>query len=1115
MQTRRRSFINFALAGVLFLPISTASASPLLKPSQKPGGQTGSAKDGADLRELAQEMPLERQLAGGGSHSYRIKIASGQHLYLLVSQRGVDVLLRIVGPDDRVLAEVNDQHNSREVELFSLLAESTGTYKLEVQSAETAVTGLYEISMEVIDAWAPEGKKRIAAERAYAEAERLRQQGKGETDSRANEKYQQALLLWREIGDRLREAKTLYSIGVVTLRLNNGKKALEYFLQSLPIYRAIGYQRGEASAFSGLGASYASLGQMTKAIESSEQSLQMFSRLSDPSMEARLLSNIGGIYAAIGELEKSLEYLKQGLEILRKQGDPLQEALVHNALGVTYERLGEHQKALEHYERALPLFRGAGDAIGEATPLNNIGEIYRLLGEPRKGLEYYHQAHDVLRAAGYSTNDAIILTNIGRTHEILEDHQKALDYLDQALRISRATQDRYSEGIVVDKIGWVYENSGAPLKALEYYSQAVLLFRSMEDHQREADTIRSIGDVNWSLGNAEKALEYYGQALPVQRAMGDRKAEAATLFGLARVERDRGNLVEARTHIEEALNIIESLRGKVDGQELRASYLASKQDYYELDIDLLMRMHKRNPSGGFDTLALKANERARARGLLELLNEARVSIREGVDPLLLERERSLQQRINGKAERLTRLLSGKYKEEETETARKELDSIVTEYQDVQAHIRKNSPRYASLTQPQPIGLKEIQQRVVDGDTLLLEYSLGKERSYLWAVSPTSITSYQLPGRAEIETASRRVYDLLIAGDKRETRTQAKMAAAELSRIVLGPVAGLLENKRLLIVSDGALQYVPFAALPAPQLATVKRKVANDQHRDMGGYRALVVDHEIVSLPSVSAFALLRQEIAGRKPASKAVAVLADPVLQIDDPRVKEAIAKVARPAGESAPSSRGERRAKEEMTRSARESGIVFDRLRYTRQEAEAIAALAPREGTFKGLDFDASRDRAMSADLGEYRIVHFATHGLINSQHPELSGVVLSLVDRQGNTQDGFLRLHDIYNMKLQAEMVVLSACQTALGKEIRGEGLMGLTRGFTYAGAARVVASLWDVKDEATSELMKRFYRGMFEGGLRPAAALRAAQIEMLKEPRWESPYYWAAFVIQGEWK
>ncbi|HXG65462.1 MAG TPA: CHAT domain-containing protein, partial [Blastocatellia bacterium] len=207
-----------------------------------------------------------------------------------------------------------------------------------------------------------------------------------------------------------------------------------------------------------------------------------------------------------------------------------------------------------------------------------------------------------------------------------------------------------------------------------------------------------------------------------------------------------------------------------------------------------------------------------------------------------------------------------------------------------------------------------------------------------------------------------------------------------------------------------------------------------------------------------------------------------------------------------------------EPTRAALEAGAAGEGLRmprlpFTRREAEAIAALAPATARKVALDFDASRHTALSPELGQYRYVHFATHGFLNTRHPELSGLVLSLVDEEGRDQSGFLRLRDIYNLRLPAELVVLSGCRTGLGKEVRGEGLVGLTRGFMYAGAARVLVSLWDVGDESTAELMARFYRGLLKEGQSAAAALRAAQVSMWKEKRWQAPYYWAAFVLQGE--
>ena len=191
-------------------------------------------------------------------------------------------------------------------------------------------------------------------------------------------------------------------------------------------------------------------------------------------------------------------------------------------------------------------------------------------------------------------------------------------------------------------------------------------------------------------------------------------------------------------------------------------------------------------------------------------------------------------------------------------------------------------------------------------------------------------------------------------------------------------------------------------------------------------------------------------------------------------------------------------------------------RLRYSRDEAQAILALTRRSERLEALDFQASRATAGSDRLRDYRIVHMAAHGFVNSEHPELSGIALSMVDPRGQPVDGFLRLHHIYNLKLPVDLVVLSACQTALGAEVKGEGLMSLTRGFMHAGASAVAASLWKVDDQATSELMKLFYQEMLGPSHRsPAAALRAAQMAMWKQPRWHSPYYWAAFTLQGDWR
>jgi CHAT domain-containing protein len=329
------------------------------------------------------------------------------------------------------------------------------------------------------------------------------------------------------------------------------------------------------------------------------------------------------------------------------------------------------------------------------------------------------------------------------------------------------------------------------------------------------------------------------------------------------------------------------------------------------------------------------------------------------------------------------------------------------------------------------------------------------------------------------------------------------SARNLSQMLLAPVAPQLQKKRVVVVGDGALQSLPFATLPNP--AAAKRQ---------SGYVPLIHTNELINLPSIAALGALRTQAGSRKPAAGDVAVIADPVFSAQDERVlKRDPASQASVAAPTDVMSQLMQRVVEKT--SGQRGGDNLERLPGSRREAEGIAALLPTGKVRKILDFNSSRDLVKSEELAGYRNLLFATHALIDNTHPELTAIVLSLVDQNGNPIDGYLRLHEIQNLNLSTDLVVLSACSTGLGKDVEGEGLIGLTQGFIYAGAARVVVSLWKVDDDATAELMIKFYRGMLKEGKRPVEALRAAQVEMLKSDQWKSPHYWAAFVLQGEWR
>jgi CHAT domain-containing protein/Tfp pilus assembly protein PilF len=1137
-------------------------------PAQASASERGAAQSAQESISLEPGKPVERELSGGQSHFYKIAMTSGQYLRITVSQRGVDALLALFTPDGKKIGEADGERATVGSETVSTIAEATGAYRIEVRSAEkTAQTGRYEIKIEELRGATAEDNHRVAAESLSREARPLKE-GTLEEKRKSIEKYQEALELYRRAGDRREEADTIKNIGDVHYFMGDIKKALDMFNMALPISQAIGARSQEAEMLLSIGTTYLGLGETQKALDKYNECLAIFKALGDRrnvattqyglgtvyysfgdiqkaleefnevlpivratgdrKMEAITLGQIGLIYYSFGDVQKALDKYYEALPIRRALGDRSGEANMLHGIGLCYWRLGEMQKAIDNYNEALSIKRTLGDRRQEANILTNIGSIYRSLGEDQKALEKYNEALPIFRAVGDRGGEAAALLNIGEVYQSLGETQRALEKYNEALPISRAVGDRRREAATLNDIGEVYQSLGETQKALEKYNEVLQIFRTVGDRSGEATALNNIGEVYRSLGETQKALDKFDDALSLRRAVGDRNSEADTLLGIARAEQKLGALSHACQTIEQAIGIVESLRAGIRIQGLRASYFASRQKYYESYIEILMEQHNQKPAAGFEAAAVAVSERARARSLLELLTESRIDVRQGFDSSLLERERSLRQELNAKATAQSVLINRKHTPAQAQAFAKEIDSITTEYEELRAQIRARSPRYAALTQPQPLGLAEIQRQVLDPDTLLLEYSLGDDASHLFVVSQTSIIWRRLPKRAEIEEAARRVRELLTAPQPQPGDTEAKYQArvkearegywaqaAELSRMLLGPVASQLGKKRLAIVADGALQYIPFAALPAPS-------PGNDKGRNsVAEPQPLFVEHEIVSLPSASTLATLRRETAGRKPAEKSLAVLADPVFTDDDTRVRRNVNKVVAKEKTKSVDSDEIVVSFMQMTRSGRETGVIgaeggFGRLLNTRREGAAISALVPERERMQALDFEASRTTALGPELGEYRIVHFATHGLLNNVHPELSGIVLSLVDKEGHQQDGFLRLQDIYNLKLPAELVVLSACQTGLGKEVKGEGLIGLTRGFMYAGAPRVVASLWKVDDRATSELMKRFYQGMLgPEELSPAEALRQAQLSIWKQKQWRAPYYWAAFVLQGEWK
>jgi CHAT domain-containing protein/Flp pilus assembly protein TadD len=1091
-----------------------------------------------DPLQLTPGTPLERAFTAGESQVFNTDLAAGKLYLLAVEQRGIHLVVDVRGPDGRSLAAVDSPLDRWGIETILLRPTSTASYQVEVKAQAKGVgPGHCEIRLDEIAGSTKAVQERIAALAAMTEAGTiLRREPTGSLD-KVLASLQEARGHFQAAGDRPGEAEVIAALAEVTHRLGKRSQAVELYREAASRWQELNRPEREMMAWNDLGLILWEMSELPAADEALVRGLDLahrlglvyheadlhhnqclvlharggvqpaltcyreasalFHQLGERKDEAAALNNFGFASFSLGEPQPAEESYRQALEIRRAIGDRAGEAQALNNLAVLYRSLGEIDEALKAYGEAREILATLDDRRQEAATLNNLGVAYSAIGETKRARLYLAQALELRRAVEDRRGEIVTLNNLGLLERMSGESAKAASFYSQALTAARAAADARSEGIIRSNLGEIQAAAGHSAEALADFDQALALHRRTGDRSNEAVTLMRKGKTLTASGQAAQALPLFEQALLTSRALGDRINEALTLAARARTLRDRGepgdlgNLERAASDAEAAIAALESLRARLGNPELRAAFLGSRSDVYELRVDVLMRLAAARPGQGFDRAAFEASEHARARSLLDVLRESGAEIRTGIDLRLAARQRDLERRLALKADRRQTLLArGKADQApspEIRTLEIESEQIRAELDNLDAEIRRLHPRYADLTHPGAASTKEV-QALLDPGTLLLEYSLGRERGYLWAVDAVRLRAFVLPGREEIERAARAFHEALSTPAPSSGGGNRERLGQTLSRMLLGPVARDLGDRRLVIVPDGALDYIPFDVLPEP--------------RSKARPNPLVVRHEVVELPSASVLAAERRETARRPPARELAIVLADPVFQADDPRVARSGQKI--PA--AAP------------TASERRSGsdaFLLNRLRFSRQEALAIASLAPQGAVTTRLDFAADRDLVLSGRLRDFRYIHFATHGVFDAERPELSGLFLSRVDAAGHPREGSLRLRDVYGLDLAADLVVLSGCQTALGKEIRGEGMLGLTRGFLYAGAPRVVASLWWIDDRATAALMSAFYRGLWAEGLRPAAALRKARLSLARQHRFRDPSYWGAFVLQGDWQ
>jgi CHAT domain-containing protein/tetratricopeptide (TPR) repeat protein len=1009
-------------------------------------------------------VPIARTLQSGEHHVYSLTLRANDCAHIELRTE-LDFSVAVRRPDGTEV-EVHPDAGEEWAPLpFTVVAPAAGSYSIELRLPKEEKGGSYRLLLAQVAPATDADRQQMEGELLLRDGMRLFTQTARDSRLAAAAKYRKAEEIFHGLGNREMEAKTVDKRGQVYNRLGETVLALEAYNQVLGLYRALGNRGNEASTLNNIGLEYVNQGRASEAIEPLKTAAALFEEIGDTWTMRSPVNNLGMAYLRMAEIDKSTEQYRRALAIAQTNYDESGEAYARVGLGSLALAKGSLQTTLDEYTRAYELFKKLGNNQLAALSLGNVGTTHFYVGDAESALDYHMRAQELRKLAPNRISEAATLASIASAYRLLGQPQKALTYADDSIRLYKELNDTYGVASSLVNRGAAQAGLGDLDAAAASYEEAHRLARDANNRGTEVYALSGLSRARFRQGRHDDAVTFAGEAVTVARQNGLRMAEEEALLYLANAESAANALDSARTHVEEAIELQESIRASVAGPDQRSAYFGYRHDGYRLLADVLMRMHRNDPTRGLAAHAFEVSERARARTMIDLIAESRSNIREGVDAALLAREQSLRAALSvRRAESDERV-----------------QSLLVEYRAVQNDIRARSPRYASLVQPQAATLDVVRREILDEDTVLLEYLLGEERSYVWVVSPSAVVTRELPRRADIEKLARSAYDTL----SQPQAAAPNDALRALARAIVDPVAGDIGTKRLAVVTEGALQYIPFAALPD------------------GSGRPIIESREVVTLPSISTLQVLRAEMRNREPAPRSVLVVGDPVFDQNDPRVRH---------------NAGERRSVPTvaaLTRSANESGAgSLDRLMFTRREADGIASLARDGGARKLVDFEASLDRIQGDELTNYRIVHFATHGLLNNRHPELSGLVFSLVDDRGRPRNGFLPAYEVYNLRLNADLVVLSACQTALGEEIRGEGLVGLTRAFMYAGTPRVVASLWRVPDSATAALMQRFYQALLVDRASPAEALRAAQQAIRAERRWAAPYYWAGFTLVGEW-
>ncbi len=1104
---------------------------------------TSGLTETAASEELVQINPgasLRPDITAGAKKVFGVDANEGKLLRFSIDKGDLALTTNVYGPTGTNLIE----HVSEDFETveLSLPIDVSGTYRIEIQSREKVDTlRTFELKVEALTLITPVDLKDSEARRLMASASVSRAKWTQASLRQAIEEYDKAAASWTSLGNFSSASQANVRSGDIHFLLSEYAEALKRFQNAVTLAAKSDDHFTEAKALNRIGRLYSYTGKNLLAQQHLAKALSLLGPVSGDT-DAKIknaygeaLSDIGEVIYSKGNMGAASEQFKLALEYLRgdRKGeakaqmfvayiagsvgvpekaitatsearrlyeatnDRSGEGLALTLLGLWHTVQGDNDRAIELHKKAIGIFQEIGDKNSEAIAFNAVGQAYEYLKDFKTALWNYEKALKIFHDRGALDFEGGTIAKVAMMHRLLGNHEQALLLYERSLKLSRAAGKQRTEANALSEIAIVYAAQQRTKDTLLQYNRLLKFYEGIKDPRGHAVALNQLGSFLLQIGRKEEAAESFRRAL--REDATDTSVTIGAFYNLARAERALGHLDDAYSTINRSLKIIEDLRSNVGSPDLRASYFSGVQSNYELCIQILTDLDRARPGNGFAAQALLMSDKSRARLLVDLIRKSGADLLKDAPQDLVSRERELSGLIQNQVQyRLE--LKGASDASEISEVESQLAQFRSELRQIQGRIRDQSPRALSLSRYEPLTLEQVQKELRTDD-VLLEFSLGDERSHLWMVTPDSFQYFQLPDRKTIEELSTEVYKLVTTRQLREGQADIQsqidesdqlflQKAPELSQMLFGQIATQLGNKRLLLITEGKMQFVPFSALPVA-----------------ASNAPLISDHEIVQLPSIATLRAIRAtENKNRDAADKVAAVIADPVFTRNDTRVQNSALVASAATNENR--SESTQRAIESLRSGAQ------GRLIHSSEEADAIAKAAPRGTTMIVKGFEATRETAMNANLGEFQIVHFATHGIFDSEHPELSGIVLSMVDKNGVEKNGVMPLHDIYNMDLSAELTVLSACQTALGKDIRGEGFVGLTHSFISAGSKSVVSSLWKVDDRATAALMEDLYESMLQKGMSPAAALRAAKLKVMQDKRWSNPYYWAGFVVQGEY-